>query len=201
VAELIGARRALEVSYAGEAWVIAVEDASRLRDALGVPVPYGTPDAFLDPVPDPLGDLVSRYARTHAPFVATDVAVRFGLGSAVVTDALRRLAAAGRVVEGEFRPGGHGAEWCDAEVLRRLRRRSLAALRQEVEPVDPAALGRFLPAWQQVGSKASRHRRGGAGGRAARGSARSRQCAGAAGAGLPSRRLLPRHARRAHGDG
>ncbi|HZG97468.1 MAG TPA: ATP-dependent helicase [Nocardioidaceae bacterium] len=153
VAELIGARRALEVSYAGEAWVIAVEDASRLRDALGVPVPYGTPDAFLDPVPDPLGDLVSRYARTHAPFVATDVAVRFGLGSAVVTDALRRLAAAGRVVEGEFRPGGHGAEWCDAEVLRRLRRRSLAALRQEVEPVDPAALGRFLPAWQQVGSK------------------------------------------------
>jgi len=153
VADLISARRALAVSYAGRSWVVAVEDASRLRDALGVPVPYGTPDAFLDPVPDPLGDLVSRYARTHAPFVPADVAVRFGLGAAVVADALRRLAASGRVVEGEFRPGGHGAEWCDAEVLRRLRRRSLAALRQEVEPVEPAALGRFLPAWQQVGSR------------------------------------------------
>ncbi len=153
VAELLTARRALEVTYAQQAWIVAVEDAARLRDALGVPVPYGTPDAFLDPVPDPLGDLLSRYARTHAPFVPGDVAARFGLGAAVVADALRRLAAAGRVVEGEFRPGGHGAEWCDAEVLRRLRRRSLAALRQEVEPVDPAALGRFLPAWQQVGSR------------------------------------------------
>ena len=153
VGDLLGARRAVEVSYAGQAWVVAVEDAARLRDALGVPVPYGTPDVFLEPVPDPLGDLVSRYARTHAPFAAADVAARLGLGAAVVTDALRRLAAVGRVVEGEFRPGGHGAEWCDAEVLRRLRRRSLAALREEVEPVEPAALGRFLPAWQQVGSK------------------------------------------------
>ncbi|MCY7289121.1 MAG: ATP-dependent helicase, partial [Cryobacterium sp.] len=96
-------------------------------------------------------DLVSRYARTHGPFTVTDVAARFGLGPAVALVALRRLAGARRVLEGEFRPHGTGSEWCDAEVLRRLRRRSLAALRHEVEPVDQVTLGRFLPAWQHVG--------------------------------------------------
>jgi ATP-dependent Lhr-like helicase len=150
--ELRLARRAVDVSFGGASWVVAVEDVARLRDALGVPVPQGVPDAFIDPVADPLGDLVSRFARTHGPFAAASVAERFGLGTAVVTDALRRLAGQGRVAEGEFRPGGSGSEWCDAEVLRRLRRRSLAALRSEVEPVEPQALGRFLPAWQQVGS-------------------------------------------------
>jgi len=148
---LADARRVIEVSYAGDTWWAAVEDASRLRDALGVPVPMGVPDAFVMPVDDPLGDLIARYARTHAPFGVADAAQRFGLGPAVVHDTLRRLASAGRVVEGEFRPGGAGSEWCDTEVLRRLRRRSLAALRSEVEPVEPATLGRFLPAWQQVG--------------------------------------------------
>ncbi|MEV6061826.1 ATP-dependent helicase [Nocardia asteroides] len=151
-AELRDARRALEVSFAGETWWVAVEDAARLRDALGVPLPIGVPAAFIEPVPDPLGDLVGRYARTHAPFTTADVAARFGLGSAVAATALHRLLAEKRVVEGEFTPATAGTEWCDAQVLRRLRRRSLAAARHEVEPVSTAALGRFLPAWQHVGS-------------------------------------------------
>jgi ATP-dependent Lhr-like helicase len=150
---LLTARRAIRVGYAGLEWWAVIEDASRLRDALGVPLPMGIPDAFTESVADPLGDLVSRYARTHGPFTAADVAERFGLGRAVALAALRRLADARRLVEGEFRPAGSGSEWCDAEVLRRLRRRSLAALRHEVEPVDQVTLGRFLPAWQHVGGQ------------------------------------------------
>ncbi|RBO85620.1 ATP-dependent Lhr-like helicase [Nocardia puris] len=151
-AELAKAKRALEVSFAGRAWWAAVEDASRLRDALGVPLPIGTPAAFIEPVADPLGDLVGRYARTHGPFTTEAVAARFGIGPAVAATALLRLVAEKRVVEGEFTPGTSGGEWCDAQVLRRLRRRSLAAARHEVEPVPTAALGRFLPAWQHVGT-------------------------------------------------
>ena len=151
VEELVAARRAVLVRIAGEQRYAAVEDVGRLRDALGVPPPMGVAVAFLEPVGDPLGDLVARYARTHGPFTVDDVAMRFGLGPAVVRDTLERLAALGRVVVGEFRPRGSGAEWCDVEVLRQLRRRSLAALRKEVEPVPPEALGRFLPAWQGVG--------------------------------------------------
>jgi ATP-dependent Lhr-like helicase len=132
-----------------ERWAV-IEDASRLRDALGTPLPIGIPSAFIEPVDDPLGDLVGRYARTHGPFTVAAVAERLGLGTAVVLDTLRRLGTRKRVVEGEFRPGSSGSEWCDAEVLRRLRSRSLAALRHEVEPVDAATLGRFLPAWQHV---------------------------------------------------
>jgi len=144
--------RVLRVTIAGaERWA-GIEDAARLRDALGVPLPIGVPAAFIEPVADPLGDLVGRFARTHGPFVVADVASRFGLGVAVVLDTLRRLGSERRVVEGEFRPGATGSEWCDVEVLRRLRSRSLAALRHEVEPVDAATLGRFLPAWQHVGS-------------------------------------------------
>ncbi|MFI9636161.1 ATP-dependent helicase [Nocardia sp. NPDC051929] len=149
---LVSARRALEVSFAGRSWWVAVEDAARLRDALGVPLPIGTPSAFIEPVADPLGDLVGRYARTHGPFGTEAVAARFGLGTAVAATALHRLAIEKRVVEGEFTPGAAGAEWCDAQVLRRLRRRSLAAARHEVEPVSTAAFGRFLPSWQHVGS-------------------------------------------------
>ncbi|MHC5797760.1 ATP-dependent helicase [Lacisediminihabitans sp. FW035] len=130
-------------------WAI-IEDAARLRDALGTPLPIGIPSAFIEPVDDPLGDLVSRFARTHAPFTVAAVADRLGLGTAVVLTALRALAGQRRVVEGEFRPGATGSEWCDVEVLRRLRSRSLAALRHEVEPVDAATLGRFLPSWQHV---------------------------------------------------
>jgi len=150
---LVNAGRALKVSIAGDARWAAIEDASRLRDALGVPLPIGTPLAFVEPVDDPLGDLISRYARTHTPFAASAAAARYGLGVAVVTDTLRRLGAERRVVDGEFRPGGSGTEWCDAEVLRRLRSRSLAALRKEVEPVEAATFARFLPVWQNVGGK------------------------------------------------
>ncbi|TFB72552.1 ATP-dependent helicase [Cryobacterium glaciale] len=150
---LVDARRAMRVSIGGQERWAAVEDASRLRDALGVPLPIGVSAAFTETVADPLGDLVSRYARSHGPFTAAAVADRFGLGIAVVQIALGRLADARRVVAGEFRPNGSGLEWCDAEVLRRLRRRSLAALRHEVEPVDQQAIGRFLPAWQHVGGK------------------------------------------------
>ena len=149
--ELARENRVIRATIAGQARWAVVEDASRLRDALGVPLPIGVPTAFLDPVDDPVGDLVSRYVRTHGPFTAQDAADRLGLGVAVVTDVLRRLAADRRVVEGEFRPGAVGSEWVDAEILRRLRRRSLAALRSEVEPVPQRALGRFLPSWHRFG--------------------------------------------------
>ncbi|MFE3984123.1 ATP-dependent helicase [Nocardia tengchongensis] len=151
-AELVKSRRALEVSFAGSRWWVAIEDAARLRDALGVPLPIGVPAAFIEPVADPLGDLIGRFARTHGPFTLTQAALRFGLGPAVAATALHRLALEKRVVEGEFTPGAAGTEWCDSEVLRRLRRRSLAAARKEVEPVATAALGRFLPSWQHVGT-------------------------------------------------
>jgi len=150
---LVDARRAIRVSVGGDDRWAGVEDASRLRDALGVPLPLGVPAAFAESVADPLGDLVSRYARSHGPFTTQAVADRFGLGAAVVQIALGRLSDARRIVAGEFRPNGTGLEWCDAEVLRRLRRRSLAALRHEVEPVDQRAIARFLPAWQHVGGK------------------------------------------------
>ncbi len=152
--ELAAARRVLRVRIAGEDRWVVVEDAARLRDALGVALPVGVAEAYLAPVADPLTDLVARYARTRGPFAAATCAARFGLGVFVVEQALRRLAANGRVVSGEFAPDTVGTQWCDAEVLRLLRRRSLAALRREIEPVPPRALATFLPRWQQVGSSA-----------------------------------------------
>ena len=148
---LADARRVVQVRMAGEDRWTAIEDIGRLRDGLGVPVPVGTPDAFLELPEDPLGDLVSRYARSHGPFTTAEVATRLGLGEAVARQTLQRLAHRGRVLDGEFRPSGSGTEWCDAEVLRKLRRRSLARLRQEIEPVSHDAVARFLPAWQRVG--------------------------------------------------
>jgi ATP-dependent Lhr-like helicase len=156
LAALEDARRAIRVRIAGEERWAAIEDAGRLQDALGVPLPVGIPEVFLEPVRDPVGDLVARFARTHGPFHALDVAVRLGLGVAVVDATLARLAATGRIAHGEFRPGGSGLEWCDAEVLRSLRRRSLAKLRKEVEPVPPEALARFLPQWQGLGTSNGR---------------------------------------------
>jgi ATP-dependent Lhr-like helicase len=153
LAGLADSRRAVEVRMAGVVRWTAIEDIGRLRDGLGVPVPPGTPDAFTDPVVDPLGDLVARFARTHGPFTVDQVGARLGLGAAVVRHTLQRLGSQGRVLDGEFRPSGAGQEWCDAEVLRRLRRRSLAKLRHEIEPVEPEALGRFLGAWQHVGGR------------------------------------------------
>ncbi|PMR58951.1 ATP-dependent helicase [Verrucosispora sp. ts21] len=152
--DLAAGRRVLRVRIAGQDRWVVVEDAGRLRDALGVALPVGVAQAYLEPVADPLGDLVARYARTHGPFPAASCAARFGLGVFVVEQALRRLAATGRVVSGEFTPDSVGTQWCDAEVLRLLRRRSLAALRREIEPVPPRALATFLPRWQQVGSSA-----------------------------------------------
>jgi len=154
--ELQTARRVVAVNIAGVKRFAAAEDAGRFRDALGVVPSRGLPQAFLDPVADPLVDLVSRYARTHGPFTLDDVAARFGIGIAPVRTALVKLAAADRVLEGEFAPGGRTREWCDSEVLRQLRRRSLAKLRKEVEPVEPEVLGRFLTEWQGV----TRKRRG-----------------------------------------
>ncbi|MCX5386073.1 ATP-dependent helicase [Streptomyces sp. NBC_00083] len=154
--ELEAARRAVRVRIAGTEHWAAIEDAGRLRDALGTALPVGVPEAFTEPVKDPLGDLLSRYARTHGPFTSALAAARFGLGAAVTDGALQRLAASGRVVQGEFHPAGIGQEWCDATILRRLRRRSLAALRQELEPVPPAALASFLPPWQHLGGSALR---------------------------------------------
>ncbi|NSC24249.1 DEAD/DEAH box helicase, partial [Streptomyces albus subsp. chlorinus] len=154
--ELEASRRAIRVRIGGREHWAAVEDAGRLRDALGVALPVGVPEAFTEPVADPLGDLLARYARTHGPFVSADAAARFGLGTAVADGALHRLAAGGRLVQGEFHPSGVGQEWCDAGVLRRLRRRSLAALRQELEPVAPQTLAAFLPQWQHVGTSSLR---------------------------------------------
>jgi len=163
LSQLQDSRRLIEIRIAGSPCWAAAEDAGRLRDALGVSLPVGLPQAFLAPEPDPLGDLVARYARSHGPFGVADVAAWLGLGAAVVRDALRRLVAAGRLVEGELRPEGavspdrgsigtSGLDYCDARVMRMLRRRSLAALRAEVEPVTATDFARFLPAWQGVGA-------------------------------------------------
>ena len=151
-ATLERARRVVVLPIAGERRYVAVEDVARYRDALGIPVPAGIPGSLLEPVRDPAGDLVRRYARSHGPFTAGEFAARYGLGVAVAESLLRRLTAEERIIEGEFRPGGTEREWVDADVLRSIRRRSLARLRQEVEPVDADALGRFAVAWHGIGS-------------------------------------------------
>jgi len=145
--ELETARRAVPARVAGEERWIAAEDASRYRDALGVAPPRGLPSALLEPVDAPLEDLISRYARTRGPFTAESVAARFGIGVSPATRALESLAARGRILHGHFLPEGTGREWVDAGVLRQIKRRSLAALRAQVEPVEPAALARFAIAW------------------------------------------------------
>jgi ATP-dependent Lhr-like helicase len=152
VHQLVTERRAFPASIAGEERVCAAEDAGRLRDALGVAVPVGLPRTHTDSVPTPVLDLVARFARTHGPFLAQHAAARYGLDPAPVRAALEVLRGEGRVVRGEFRPDGVEREWCDDDVLRQLRRRSLAALRREVEPVDAVTLARFLPRWHGVGS-------------------------------------------------
>ena len=150
---LVEQRRAVEVRVAEREVAADSADAARLRDAAGTALPVGLPAACTEPVADPLGDLCLRYARTHGPFLAADPARWLGVAEARTAAALARLAADGRLVRGELRPGGSEREFCDAEVLRRLRRRSVAALRREVEPVEPEALARFLPAWQGVGAR------------------------------------------------
>jgi ATP-dependent Lhr-like helicase len=153
VAELVSQRRAVTVRIAGEERTIAAEDAGLYRDGLGVVPPQGLPAVFLEPAPDALQRLVLRFARTHGPFAADDLRSRWGIDP---EPELRRLAAEGAVVEGGFRPGGGGREWIAPDVLRRVRRRTLAAIRRAVEPVEADALGRFLPAWQGVERDAGR---------------------------------------------
>jgi ATP-dependent Lhr-like helicase len=150
VTKLVRVRRVLQVSIAGERRLIAVEDAARYRDALGVPLPPGLPSAFLDHAPEAELDLLRRYARTHGPFTAVEVARRLGLPLVGVEATLEHLVGLGRVVEGGFRPGGVHREWCDVEVLRTIRRKSLARLRKEIEPVEQRVLARLLTRWQGV---------------------------------------------------
>ena len=148
VDRLVRSRRLLELRIAGERRLIAAEDAARYRDALGIPLPPGLAAALLEPVAHPVLELVRRYARTHGPFTLREAADRFALDAVAVEDALRQLAAEGRILEGGFRPGGLHREWCDAEILRQIRRKSLAKLRREVEPVEQHTLARFLTHWQ-----------------------------------------------------
>ena len=148
VDRLIRSRRLLELRIAGEKRLIAAEDAARYRDGLGIPLPPGLATALLEPVAHPLLELVRRYARTHGPFTLREAADRFALDASAVENALRQLAHDGRVLEGGFRPGGLHREWCDAEILRQIRRKSLAKLRREVEPVEQHTLARFLTHWQ-----------------------------------------------------
>ncbi|HWC25077.1 MAG TPA: DEAD/DEAH box helicase [Solirubrobacteraceae bacterium] len=151
-------RRAIALRVGGERRWVAADDAGLYRDALGSVPPGGLPEAFLADVPDALVRLVARYARTHGPFETRELRARYGVDP---TAALERLERDGQIVRGELRPGGRPGEpeWCDAEVLRRLRRASLAALRREIEPADQRALAAFLPSWQGV----DRHPPAGAG--------------------------------------
>ncbi|HEX8712358.1 MAG TPA: DEAD/DEAH box helicase [Terracidiphilus sp.] len=150
VDRLVRARRLLELRIGGEKRLIAAEDAARYRDALGIPLPPGLAAALLEPVVHPVLELVRRFARTHGPFTLREAANRFGLNTEVVERTLRMLAQEGRVLEGGFRPGGVHQEWCDAEILRQIRRKSLARLRREVEPVEQHTLARFFTHWQGV---------------------------------------------------
>jgi ATP-dependent Lhr-like helicase len=150
LARLLRARRVLEVRIGGQPRLIAIEDAARVRDALGVPLPPGVPAAFLEAAPDALVDIVRRYARTHGPFTVAQVANRYSLSNQSVEAVLQRLVGIGRVVEGGFRPSGVNREWIDVEVLRTIRRRSLARLRKEVEAVEHRTLARLFTRWQGV---------------------------------------------------
>ena len=152
---LLRERRALRVPLAGEERVIAAEDAGRYRDAFGVVPPGGLPDAFLEPVDDALASVLLRFARSRGPFTTAEAAARYGLPAERAAAELAQLEEAGRLVRGELRPGGSEREWCDPDVLRRVRRASLAVLRREVEPVEQTTLGRFLPAWHGVGRRST----------------------------------------------
>jgi ATP-dependent helicase Lhr and Lhr-like helicase len=150
VAELIGARRAVRVRIAGESRTIPVEYAGRYRDAFGVPLPPGLAEAFLESAGDPLAEIIRRYARTHGPFTTADIAARYQLLPPVIEAVLRNLNSQGKLLEGEFRPNGRHREWCDPEVLRQIRRKSLARLRREIEPVEQSTFVRFSTRWQGV---------------------------------------------------
>jgi ATP-dependent Lhr-like helicase len=148
--DLVAEHRVLPVRIAGDERLIAVEDAGRVRDALGVTIPPGVPSVFAEPVDRPLVSIVARFARTRGPFLPDDAARRFGVPVERIDSALRELETEERVARGEFRPAGSNREWCDVQVLRSMRRRSLAALRREIEPVEGDALARFELEWQAI---------------------------------------------------
>jgi ATP-dependent Lhr-like helicase len=154
--QLADERRAMALRIGGERRWAAAEDAGLFRDALGAVPPSGLPEAFTGDVPDAMERLVRRFARTHGPFETDALRARYAVDFTPVLEALETT---GELVRGELRPGGTQREWCDPEVLRRLRRASLAALRKEIEPADQRALARFLPNWQGV----DRHPAAGAG--------------------------------------
>ncbi len=148
--KLVKAQRVIEVEIAGDERFIAVEEAARYRDGLGIALPAGLPKALLAPVAAPALELVRRYARTHGPFTLREVAGRFGMEAPSAEAALRTLVLDGRVLEGGFRRGGAHREWCDAESLRLIRNKSLTRLRKEIEPAEPRLLARFATHWQGV---------------------------------------------------
>ncbi|MGA9392285.1 MAG: crosslink repair DNA glycosylase YcaQ family protein [Candidatus Sulfotelmatobacter sp.] len=148
--QLTNSRRAVRVRIAKDTRYIPVEYASRYRDALGTPLPPGLPEVYLQPSEDPLREIVRRYSRTHGPFTVADVSIRYGLPVTPVESALRTLHAQGKLLEGEFRPGGTHHEWCDPEVMQQVRRKSLARLRREIEPVEQSTFARFTARWQGV---------------------------------------------------
>ncbi|MBA3565781.1 MAG: DEAD/DEAH box helicase [Actinobacteria bacterium] len=150
---LLRERRAIRVRVGHVEPLAAVEDAGLVRDAFGAVPPGGVPNVFLEPVPDALAGVLRRYARTHGPFTTGEVADRLGLEPSVMEVELEGLERDEKLVRGELRPGGSEREWCDPDVLRRIRRATLAVLRREVEPADQAALGRFLPAWHGIGRR------------------------------------------------
>jgi ATP-dependent Lhr-like helicase len=150
VEDLVRGRRVIEVQLSGESRLVAAEDAARYRDAFGCNLPLGLPQAFTEPIAHPLESLVARYARTHGPFTASEVSHRFATPIERIIGALGALEADGRLLHGEFRPGGVGREYCDSDVIRQLRRRSLAMLRREVEPVEPETYARFIQSWHGI---------------------------------------------------
>ena len=186
--QLRGERRAIELRVGGEKRWVAAEDAGLYRDALGAVPPSGLPEAFVADVPDAMERLVRRYARTHGPFETVALRSRYGLD---LTPVLERLEQSGHLVRGELRPGGTTREWCDPEVLRRLRRASLAALRAEIEPADQRAFARFQGSWQGI----DRHPPTGAGHRPAARGARAAAGPAAAAGGLGARRPAAPHRR------
>jgi ATP-dependent Lhr-like helicase len=146
-------RRAIRIRLGEGDILAAAEDAGLVRDALGAVPPGGVPEAFLGPVEDALGLVLRRFARTHGPFTTAETAARFGIDRARVEAELEALEKDEKIVRGELRPGGTEREWCDPDVLRRIRRATLAVLRREVEPAEQAALGRFLPSWHGIGRR------------------------------------------------
>src|ERR1700734_1554480 len=153
ITDLTNARRAVRVRIAGESRFIPVEYAGRYRDALGTPLPPGLAEVFLTSSEDPLRELIRRYARTHGPFTTQELATRYALQPAQIDAVLRGLHAKGKLLEGEFRPRGQHQEWCDPEILQQIRRKSLARLRREVEPVEQRTFARFATRWQGVATR------------------------------------------------